>query len=513
MPGMYNDTVESHDGSDVYLTIDSSIQEALETSINMVMENEMVEKAWGGVIEIESGKILAYGQSPSFDPNELNIQDYVNYGSQYTYEPGSTFKAFVYAAAINEGKYDSNLTFDSSPYCYGSNGLDPYRTYNSSDTLGCVYNWDRISWGDISLDKGFIYSSNVGTSTLLTDYVGIAKFEEYLDQFGFFKAVDTDGILEEVGYKNYYYPVEKLTLTYGQGGTVTMLQMLQAYTAVLGNGEMVKPYIIDKIVDEDGNVTYQGKRTVVSTPITKETALKMQELMKRTGSSPEGDVTGGSSFGVEEVAIGVKTGTAEVADNGTYSITETNIMSVMVSLPADNPQYCIYFAFMGDHDAIGARYAPVQSLIRAIVKLSGIPTSTNTQNEQAITKYEMPNYLDESVTLAQNELTNMGMQVYIIGDGVKVSAQSLNAGSSIYTNEKIFLLTEGTNITIPSFISWTRKEVLEYAYLSGLEVELNGSGIVKSQSIAAGSLYDGTKIVLTLEDINQEEKTSASEEN
>ena len=85
---------------------------------------------------METGKILAWGQDPGFNPNELNITNYNNLGSNLAYEPGSVFKSFIYAAAIDSGKYNGNATFDSDPFCYSSYGAEPVRTY-SGNGYGC----------------------------------------------------------------------------------------------------------------------------------------------------------------------------------------------------------------------------------------------------------------------------------------------------------------------------------------------------------------------------------------
>ena len=135
------------------------------------------------------------------------------------------FKSFIYAAAIDSGKYNGNATFDSDPFCYSSYGAEPVRTY-SGNGYGCIYNANKKAWGTIPLDYGLIFSSNVATSTLLADWVGSETYLEYVKKFGFFSEVDTDGISETSGVLNYTYPVEKLSLTYGQGSSVTMLQLL-----------------------------------------------------------------------------------------------------------------------------------------------------------------------------------------------------------------------------------------------------------------------------------------------
>ena len=176
------------------------------------------EKVWGSVMEVETGKILAWGQSPSFDPNTMNIDDYVNYVSQMPYEPGSTMKVFTYAAAIDSGAYDGSVLVDSSKFCYAAANRKPYRvSQGDSRKIGCIGNASGKSWGMIPYDLGLVYSSNVVTASIITNLIEPSVYEEYLDRFGFFKLVDTDGIAESTGVKNFTWPADKLALTYGQG--------------------------------------------------------------------------------------------------------------------------------------------------------------------------------------------------------------------------------------------------------------------------------------------------------
>ncbi|MBR2577660.1 MAG: penicillin-binding protein 2, partial [Erysipelotrichaceae bacterium] len=346
LTGMYEEKIPAENGYDVYTTIDTSIEQALEKAFEDVVEQNNASQAWGAVVEINTGKILAWGQTPSFDPNVLEIENYNNMGSQVPYEPGSVMKSFIYATAMDIGKYDGHAYFDSDPFCYLSNGNYPYRTYGGN-SYGCISNAGRKSWGTIELDYGLIYSSNVATSTLLTDYVGPDTYSEYLEKFGFFQNVDTDGIAEVTGYKNYTWPSEKLALTYGQGSSVTMLQLLQAYTAIFGNGEMLKPYFIDKIVDTDSNeIIYTGKRTVVNTPIKESTAKEIQALLTRVVSDPAGTA---KYYAVDEVNIMAKTGTSEIVEGSGYN-SDDSITSVMLAFPAESPEYMIYFAYISPYD-------------------------------------------------------------------------------------------------------------------------------------------------------------------
>ena len=510
LPGMYDETVEAVDGYDVYLTLDVSIQEALNECLETTMEYKDATRAWGAVVEINTGKILAWGQTPSYDPNNLTSDDtQVNYGSQLVYEPGSVMKSVIYSAAMDLGVYDGTNTFDSSPYCYLD---DTSRTY-SGNQLGCIYNVSKLNWGTIELDYGLIYSSNVATATLLSEYVGVDNYEEYLKKYHLYEKVNTDNIDELSGYTNYgLSAVDCITATYGQGSTTTMLQLLQAYTAIFGNGEMVKPYIIDKIVDPNTSTTvYQGTRNVVSTPIKESTAKQMQDLLRRVVSDESGTCR---HYEAKTVNVIGKTGTSEIAIDGEYS-DDINIVSCMLAFPYEDPQYMVYYAYVSD-ETVYYNYdiKPCPDMIDRIALLEGLNVSDDDSNyEQQITKYEMPNIKSISVGEANDILDDYGVDIIQIGDGENIIDQYPKVGADLYTNEKVFILTDGNNISLPDFTNWTRKEIISYWNLSGLAIQLNGYGIVYEQSLAPNTIVDkSSEIIVYLKDINSTESTDETVE-
>ena len=490
LTGMYEETIEAENGYDVYTTIDASIQDALVTSFDDLAEG--VGDSWGAVVEVDTGKILAWAQNPTFNPNQLDIESYNNLGAQLPYEPGSVFKSFIYAAAMDAGVYNGDATYNSEKFCFisGTNN-EPYRTY-SEDNYGCISNANGKSWGTIPLDYGLIYSSNVATSTILSSYLGSEKYLEYVKKFGFFKEVDTDGIAEDTGTLNFTWPSEKLSLTYGQGSSVTMLQLLQGYTAIFGNGEMVKPYIIDKIVDTDNNsIIYQGKRTVVDKPITEDTAKKMQDLLYRVVYDQRGTA---SIYKIDEVSILAKTGTAEsISSSGEY-YKDLYVNSVMLAFPADKPKYMIYYAYIfpydyGNVDNTGA----IKNLIKRVALLTNVNYDSSPVVETEIKKYEMPNLQNMDVEAATDTMQQYGTNVYVIGSGDKVIKQYPLYKEDVYTNEKVFLLTSKDNeVVIPSFEGWTRKEIIAYWNISGLAFNLSGYGVAYDQSIAQGTSVDSS---------------------
>lgn len=504
LPGMYEETVEAKDGYDVYLTLDVSIQEALNTCLQTTMQYKNASRAWGAVVEINTGRILAWGQTPSFDPNEPKSNDVqVNYGSQLAYEPGSVMKAVIYSAAMDLNVYDGSAIFNSSPYCYTD---DTTRTY-SGDQLGCIYNVSNLDWGNIELDYGLIYSSNVATATLLSQYVGVDNYKTYLDKFHLYQNVNTDGIDEIAGFTNYgLSPVDCITATYGQGSSTTMLQLLQAYTAIFGNGEMLKPHIIDKIVDPNTNtIIYQDSREVVSKPISENVAHNMQDLLRRVVSDPEGTCR---HYEAKTVNVMGKTGTSEIPEDGTYSETDS-IISCMLGFPYEDPKYMVYYAYISP-ETVYYNYdiKPIPDLIDRIALLEGLNVDENEESaERNIYKYEMPNLLGENYNDALTAIDEVNAEVIKIGNGNTIIGQSPNAKDDVYTNQKVFLLTDGNSISLPDFTGWTRKEIISYWNLSKLPITLNGYGVAYEQSVVPGTSVDGSvDIIIKLRDINYVEE-------
>ena len=500
LPGMFDETVEAIDGYDVYLTLDVPIQEALNTCLQTTMEYKNASRAWGAVVEVNTGKILAWGQTPSFNPNSPKSDDVqVNYGSQLAYEPGSVMKAVIYSSAMDLGVYNGTTLFNSSPYCYLD---DTSRTY-AGNQLGCIFNVSHLDWGNIELDYGLIYSSNVATATLLSSYVGIDNYKEYLDRYHLYQKVNTDGIDEIAGYTNYgLSAVDCITATYGQGSSTTMLQLLQAYTAIFGNGEMIKPYIIDKIVDTNNDkIVYQGSRQVVSTPIKESTAKQMQDLLRRVVSDEAGTCR---HYEAKTVNVMGKTGTSEIPLDGTYSETDS-IISCMLGFPYEDPQYMVYYAYVSP-ETVYYNYdvKPAPDLIDRIALLEGLNVQEGSEETiRTIFKSEMPNLISSDVNSAIENLESNQLNVVTIGNGDKVIKQYPSAGNDVYTNQRVFLLTNGNEINLPDFTNWTRKDIISFWNLTNLPITMDGYGIGYEQSLAAGSIADGSvEIIIKLHDIN-----------
>lgn len=497
LPGMKEENVSAVNGNDVYLTLDVSIQQALETAFKETEEKFNATSVWGGVMELDTGKVVAWGQSPSFDPNSLeNITNYNNIGSQSAYEPGSTMKTFVWAAAINEGKYDGSALADGNEFCWTSDAdNNPSKTSQDNAMGACIYNANRKKWGTVTLDDGLVYSLNSVAATIETEVITPAIYEQYLDDFGFFQKVDTDGLPESEGIKQFTWPADKLSLSYGQGSTVTMLQMFQAYSAIFSDGTMVKPYFVESIRDpyDSSNVIYQAETEATGNPITEESAKKIQSILYEVVNRSDGAAR---FFKIPECELIGKTGTAEVAGNDGKYESGRNIASVMLAMPADDPKVLVYYAFDAAYTVEMATYTePQKSLLRKIAQVYGFSqddssvavVTTDENADVELVETSMPSLLNHTVEYAKNQLDGSNTQLIVLGGGNNVIDQYPKTSDTLTSGDRVFLLTDSNSFEMPDLTGWTRKDVAALWSITGFGFELSGEGVVTSQSVPSGT--------------------------
>ena len=498
LPGMKEETVSAINGNDVYLTLDAGIQQALETAFKETEQKFNATSVWGGVMEIDTGKVIAWGQSPSFDPNSLeNITNYNNIGSQSAFEPGSTMKTFDWAAAINEGKYDGSALADGNEFCWTSDAdNNPSKTSKENSMGACIYNASQKKWGTVTLDDGFVYSLNTVAATIETEYITPAVYEQYLQDFGFFQKVDTDGLPESAGIKQFTWPADKLSLSYGQGSTVTMLQMFQAYSAIFSDGTMVKPYFVESIRDpyDSSNVIYQAETDVTGNPITEETAQQIQSILYDVVNRSDGPAR---FYKIPECELMGKTGTAEVAGNDGKYEAGRNIASVMLAMPADDPKVLVYYAFDAAYTVQMATYTePQKSLLRKIAQVYGfsgdsssVTAVTTDQNKDVeLVETQMPSLLNHTVDYSVKQLDGSNTQLTVLGGGRNVIDQYPKTSDTLTTGDRVFLLTDTSSFEMPDLTGWTRKDVAALWSITGFGFELSGEGVVTSQSVPAGTV-------------------------
>ena len=481
IPNTIDDTKKAVDGSDIYLTIDFDIQYIAENAVKEFQDTYKTEWAIFTVMDADTGAIVASATSPNFNPNDTNtITSYMNPLVSYQYEPGSVMKIFSFASAIEEGLYDGNELYES-----GSIQVDSETIINDVDK----------TWGTISFDTGFAYSSNVAATMLAFRLLenGEKKLPDYYDALGFGKKTGIELANEVSGDMEVVYKSELANSSFGQGISVTPIQMLQALSSMTNDGNIIKPYIVDKIVDSEGNVTYEGKRTVVNNVYSSQTVDKMHELMHKMiyeGLSTAWQIEGLSMMG--------KTGTAQIASpNGGYLTGEYDtIRSFAGIFPEEDPEYIVYVAAR-KVEGNSVKFANVVTdAIEEIAKHAKLTSETKETDLSKVINIE--NYLSKDINSVTTMLENRKLNIIVIGNGKYVINQYPLKNSIVLENGKLFLITNGIEIKIPNMTGWSLSDVKNYCNLIGLNLEYSGYGYVVSQSIAQGTLLDIANMTLNV---------------
>lgn len=480
IPNTPEDTKKAQNGSDIYLTIDSNVQLIAEKAVSNMKEKFNVDWAVFSVMDANTGAIVASATNPNFNPNDTNtITSYMNPLVSYQYEPGSVMKIFSFASAIEDGFYEGEKTFQSGSYTLQDGTV--------------IRDADRKGWGTISFDTGFAYSSNVA-ATILGLNLGVEKLTDYYTNLGFGGKTGIELANEVDGKINFLRESELSNASFGQGISVTPIQILEALSSMTNNGTTIKPFIVDKIVDQDNNVTYEGKRQVVNKVFSKKTTEKMHELMQKVIYEGLSKV-----WVTENVRIMGKTGTAQIASpkggylNGEYDY----IKSFAGIFPVDNPKYIVYVAGKKPETNLSSWAKVITTAIEEIASYAKLTDNvSNKENEKIIT---LNNYLSKLTDDSISDIENKKLKPIVIGDGKYVINQYPLKNNEVLSGSKVFIVTNSQDITMPNMIGWSLNDVKTFASLIGLKLQYNGYGYVISQSIGEGEKLDLTNMTLSIE--------------
>lgn len=492
LPGTPERITPAQNGQSIVLTLDKPLQDQLQLTLNQIQQIVTAKKAWGSIVEVKTGKILGIAQTESFDPNLGNPTDFLSYTSQLLYEPGSTMKTFTYAAAIEEGVYDNDATFDSRPFYYTIKDGKIKRLTSSSGSFGVIRNVSNLNWGTITYEYGYAVSSNVGMASLLTDRLDPELLKKHLNNFHFFEPVNTDILPESLAVSNISSLSDLLHVSFGQGISVSMLQLIQAYTAIMNQGTMMKPYVVDRLVDSNTHeVLEQRTPTVVGQPISASTAQTMVDLMRKAALNPDSGVR---YYDIPAAEVFGKTGTAQVYKDGAYAKDEY-IYSVILGLPYDDPQYLVYVAVDGYMSgSITRQYREaIKSILNAIALRKLTPE--NGQSD-VLTQVSIPRVVNHSVNYATSQLYGLNNPVVIIGSGTSIIQQVPAPLTTVLSNQRIFLLTSRDAVIMPDMSGWSKKDALTFFSLTGHQFIIDGTGTVKSQSVPSGTLIPTDEVIL-----------------
>jgi penicillin-binding protein 2B len=482
-------------GADIYLTLDERIQLYVEQALDEAQSTYSPEKMTVIVSRPQTGEILAMASRPSFNPNEYSsIENYVNHATSSTFEPGSTFKIVTLAAAIEEGKYNGEDTYQSGSY-----------TKVPGNT---IRDHVRGGWGKISFLEGVQKSSNVAFTILGWELLNKEVFYDYIYRFGFGAPTGIDLPNESKGYvrpPHSAYPIDVATMTFGQGVSVTAIQQVAAINAIANGGKLLKPYIIDRIEN-----TSTGEIILKNQPVVENDHVVSKETAKEVANILETVVTEGTgkNFYIEGYSVAGKTGTAQkIGPNGRYIEGKYN-HSFIGFAPKDDPELLVYVLVDSpevEHYNMGG--SVVAGIFKSIMQNSLQYLSISPEIEEVMISQEkaqkkvLGNYTDMSIMTARQKAEAEGLEVLVLGDGSFVTEQSPAEQSIYFEKDRLYLITsEIKQVILPDFKGWSLREVRDWAGMAQVKIETSGSGYVSNQNKEAGEIVKiGESISVDLE--------------
>ncbi|MFL0468264.1 penicillin-binding protein [Staphylococcus cohnii] len=492
-------------GDDVHLTLDSNIQVFVEEALDGMVEHYKPKDLFAVVMDAKTGEILAFSQRPTFNPETgKNFgKKWANDLYQNTYEPGSTFKSYGLAAAIQEGEFKPDKKYTAEP----------------REVMGSkISDWNKVGWGEISMSTGFTYSSNT-LMMHLQDLVGADKMKEWYEKFGFGKSTDSMFDGESTGGIAWDNEAQQKTSSFGQSTTVTPVQMLRAQSAFNNEGKMLQPWFVDSVSNPVTDDTfYRGKKEFAGKPITKDTAKKVRTELDKVVNSEDSHA---KNYQIDGYDVAGKTGTAQVADsdNGGYVQGENPyFVSFIGDAPKDDPEVIVYagmsLAQKNDQEAyemgVSKAFKPIMENTLKYLNVG----DKNSKDKSDVKYSKVPYVQGQETQKAQDKVNSKSLDPIVIGSGDKVVKQSVSPDKEVLPNSKVLLLTDG-DITMPDMTGWTKEEVIAFETLTQTKVTTKGSGFVSNQSVNKGQKIDKkdkVEVSLSAEAINGESSTTSSEE-
>lgn len=471
-------------GSTLRLTIDSVLQEVAEKAMRECMAANNAKSVQCIVMDVNTGAILALCMKPDYDPNQPPRDDValLNELMRITavtdvYEPGSTFKILTCAAALDAGA----VRLEDGFHCTGSITVD-------GDKIRC---W-KVSHGSQTLTEALANSCNPAFVNIALR-MGTDTMYRYMRAFGLGNRTGIDLPGESSGIlinSSLVKNVDLARIGFGQSVAVTPLQLISAACSVVNGGRLMKPFIVDAVLDTEGNVIDKTLPQVMSTPIREETSALMRTLLLNVV-----DNGGGRNAHIDGYEIGGKTGTAQVYKNGRVS-SDTHIGSFIGFAPMDEPRIAVLVTVSEaqvpvDFGSVTAAPYARQILEQALPYL-GVKkmTTDNVAARDAL----VPDAVGLSLAEAKKVLMQNGLLCQVIGQGEYVTFQLPYAESRARQGDQVMLYTLDTaSITaedmlcVPDVKGLSIVEASRLLRARGLEMIVSGSGLAVKQTPAAGA--------------------------
>lgn len=529
MPYDYSSRFAAKDGNSLVLTIDETLQYYLEKNLEItVSQHKLANRSTGIIMNAKTGAIVAMATAPGFDPNDPSYIYFENdrltlaqmsadkkteeeilkakqdiWGKQWQnkavselYIPGSVFKMFTCASALEEEVVSLDSTFECS-------GI--------ADVAGTkIRCWNIGGHGVSTLTEAMIRSCNPAFIKI-GQLLGVEKFSRYFEAFGFTEktGIDLPGEADSLYVKESDMGIVELSSSaFGQTTKVTPIQMVTAAAAVVNGGKLVTPYVVDKIIDGEGNVVKSAQTVVKRQVISEETSATMRQILEDVVTA-----NGGGNAYMSGYRIGGKSGTSEKIDD--YNSGKTPELRYVATfcaiVPIDDPEYVMLVVC--DEPTSGYIYgsaiaAPVVSAVfKEGLEYMGIYPQY-TADELAQQDVTVPWVGGYNSIRAEAQLTAAGLKAEYIGstDGTEVTGQVPSAGTVMPSGSTVMLymgdipLSDYRMSTVPNVIGMTVEEANKALSNAGLNISISGAATgseakAVSQSVNSGlSVYRGTVI-------------------
>ena len=522
---------DAENGSSLVLTLDTNVQYALEKGLESMLDKyDAANGGTGIVMDVNTGGIVAMASYPNYDPGDfstiyteglqaeldaalaeiqqnrstyeteeaynqalanaratIQFKQWRNKCYQDTYEPGSTFKPITLATALEEGVVNMNTTFT----CTGSIHVEGWgKAINCSKRAGHGTQTLKVATGN-SCNPAFV---TMGLK------IGTEAYYRYLKSFGLMETTGIDLPAEAEGIfaneDSFNSNVVSLAAySFGQTFNVTPLELIRAQAATINGGYLYTPYLVEQVLDDEGNILSQHETTAVRQVISEETSAKVRECLEwvvSDGGGRNGQVTG--------YRIGGKTGTAD--KTGTKDV----VVSFMCFAPADDPQYIMLLTMdtpsrtTGTAVFGGTMVAPVASQIMSeILPLLGVEPDY-TAEELVGADTTVPNVVGQTREAAEDRLADLGFTFRTVGDGDTVTDQTPAGGAIVPGNASIILYLGQEKpdppCTVPNVVGKSASEANKAITNAGLIMKVTGTTTASSGNVYAitQSLPAGTEV-------------------
>lgn len=539
MPFQYEQMVGAQDGYDLVLTIDETVQSTVEKYLDEGCEKYGVKNGAAAIMmDVNTGAIIALAVSGDFDPNDpFTVYDdkvveeieklpkkkqdqaysdalqkqWRNKAVSDTYVPGSVFKMVTASSALDSGTIKEDTTYE----CTGS-----YEPYPGVDKINC---WVHPSFhGTETVREGICNSCNpffmqVGQA------MGPDVFYKYFEAFGLtdYTGIDLPGESSGISYDaEGLRPVELATESFGQGFTITPMQMITAGCAVANGGYLVQPHVVEKILDGQGNIVKTADSSYKRQVISEDVSEIMVDILKQNVSDPKAS---GRNGYVPGYSVGGKTGTSEkIAEwqaaiaAGKKDAVKEYIASFLGFVPADDPQYAL-LVFLDEPDretaSGGGMAAPVFSQIMSeVLPYLGVEKTSDevSDSENVATAPEVVGMTVKEAKKVLEE-AGFGYELYDeeMSDKETVNMQVPAAGENMPDDGSVMLypssgIPESDLVEVPKFVGYSVDDCNYLANISGVQIIFSGSysdGMAQSQSIEEGKkVKPGTVVTVSFID-------------